>query len=104
MSPTTTVTFTASVVVPILLTSANCKAATGLHWRLLRQHAERLGVPVYAIDRKRAVPAEKFMAALARAALVVPTSAIANIEELSDAEQVNAMRRQLGLRLKDVQR
>lgn len=82
----------------LLITAANCEAVTGLRWRVVRNHAKQLGVPVYSVGKKLAIPVEKLMAALDAASLVEPAEV--DIESLSEDAQIVYMAAKLGLRRK----
>jgi hypothetical protein len=51
---------------PILISTGNSLAATGLPWRHLREHAAELGIEILKIGRKGAVRSADLLAALAR--------------------------------------
>lgn len=82
--------------VALLITAQNCESVLGLKWRLARAHATKLGVPLFGVGRKLAIPAQAFVAALERAALVEPPPM--PLEEQSDDAQREHFRAQLGLR------
>lgn len=79
----------------LLITAANCEAATGLRWRVLRKHAGALGIPTFSVGRKLCIPAQRILDALERSGRIAP--APLPLEEQSDDAIRESMRRELGI-------
>jgi hypothetical protein len=49
----------------LLITALNCETVIGIRWRTARKYAAKLGVPIVSVgDKKLAIPAQAFLAAL----------------------------------------
>lgn len=78
-------------IAPITIGPGNAVDMTGVSWRWLRDNAERLGVPIWRVGGKSVIPAVPLLQALAREA------ARQEPRELSDEEERETLRRQLGM-------
>ena len=78
-------------IAPLTIGPGNAVEMTGVSWRWLRDNAERLGVPIWRVGGKSMIPAGPLFEALQREA------APKEPRELSDAEERENLRHQLGM-------
>lgn len=79
------------MIAPITIGPGNAAQMTGVPWRWLRDHAGRLGVPIWRVGGKSMIPATPLLQALERLA------AAQEPRELTEEEERQRLRRQLGM-------